>query len=99
MLIALLLSFFAFIVGFPGGSVVKNLPANSRDAGDVGSIPGMGRYPGGGNGNWLQYLAWEIPWTEGLEGYSSCGCAVRQDLVTRQQHLSCFSFFLFNLFS
>jgi len=32
--------------------VVKNLPAN---AGDVGSIPGSGRSPGGGNGNTLQY--------------------------------------------
>ena len=51
MLTALLLSFFAFVVGFPGGSVVKNLPANSRDARDVGSIPGLERYPGGGNGN------------------------------------------------
>ena len=35
-------------MGFPGGSVVKNTPAN---AGDVGSIPGSGRSPGGGNGN------------------------------------------------
>jgi len=35
-------------MGFPGGSVVKNLPAN---VGDVGSIPGWGRYPEGGNGN------------------------------------------------
>ena len=33
---------------FLGGSVVKNLPANT---GDVGSIPGSGRYPGEGNGN------------------------------------------------
>ena len=40
------------LVGFPDGSVVKNLPANS---GDVGSIPGLGRSPGGGNGNTLQY--------------------------------------------
>ena len=38
--------------GFPGGSVVKNPPAN---AGDVGSIPGSGRSPGEGNGNPLQY--------------------------------------------
>ena len=38
--------------GFPGGSVVKNPPAN---AGDVGSIPGLGRSPGEGNGNPLQY--------------------------------------------
>ena len=36
------------IVGFPGGSVVKNLPAS---AGDVGSIRGLGRSLGGGNGN------------------------------------------------
>ena len=33
---------------FSGGSVVKNLPANAEDA---GSIPGSGRYPGGGNDN------------------------------------------------
>ena len=38
--------------GFPGGSAVKNLPAN---AGDTGSISGSGRSPGGGNGNPLQY--------------------------------------------
>ena len=38
--------------GFPGVSVVKNLLAN---AGDVGLIPGLGRSPGGGNGNPLQY--------------------------------------------
>ena len=36
---------------FPGGTVVKNLPAN---AGDTGSIPGEGRSPGEGNGNPLQ---------------------------------------------
>ena len=39
------------IWGFPGGSVVKNLPAN---AGDQGLIPGSGRSPGEGNGNPLQ---------------------------------------------
>ena len=38
--------------GFPGGSVVKNLPANS---GDACSIPRSGRSPGGGNGNPFQY--------------------------------------------
>ena len=42
-------------MGFPGGSVVKNLPANAGAAGDVGLIPGSGRAPGGGNGNPLQY--------------------------------------------
>ena len=38
--------------GFPGGSVVKNLPIN---IGDVHSIPGLGKSPGEGNGNPLQY--------------------------------------------
>ena len=38
-------------VDFPGGSLVKNLPANGGDTGDVGSIPGSGRTPGEGNGN------------------------------------------------
>ena len=38
--------------GFPGGSVVKNLPVN---AGDVGLNPGWGKSPGEGNGNPLQY--------------------------------------------
>ena len=42
--------------GFPGSSVVKNLPAN---AGDASSIPGWGRSPGGGNGNLLQYSCLE----------------------------------------
>ena len=39
--------------GFSGGTVVKNLPAN---AGDTGSIPGLGRSPGVGDGNPLQYF-------------------------------------------
>ena len=38
-------------LGFPGGSVVKNQPAN---AGDVGSVSESGRSPGEGNGNLLQ---------------------------------------------
>ena len=41
--------------GFPGGAVVKNLPANAGDLGDVNLIPGSGILPGGGNGNPLQY--------------------------------------------
>ena len=40
------------ILTFPGGSAVKDLPAN---AGDVGSIPGLGSYPEEGNGNPFQY--------------------------------------------
>ena len=48
--------------GFPGGSVVKNLPANSADA---GSIPGLGRYPEEGNGNPLQYSCLGNPMDKG----------------------------------
>ena len=40
---------------FPGGSVVKNPPANTGDARDVGSVPGSARSLGEGNGNPLQY--------------------------------------------
>ena len=40
-------------MGFPGGSAVKNAPAN---AGDVSLIPGSGRSPGKGNSNPLQYF-------------------------------------------
>ena len=36
-------------VGFPGGSVVKNLPTNAGDIGDVGSIPGLARSLGKGH--------------------------------------------------
>ena len=46
---------------FPGGSVVKNLTANTGDAGDSGSIPGSGRSPGEGNSNPLQYSCLENP--------------------------------------
>ena len=38
-------------MGFPGGSVVKNPPANVGDSRGVGSIPELGRSPGVGNGN------------------------------------------------
>ena len=42
-------------LGFPGVSVVKDLPTNAGDTGDVGSISVSGRSPGEGNGNQLQY--------------------------------------------
>ena len=43
------------MVGFPGGSVVKNPPASAGDTKDVGSIPGSGRSPEKGNSSPLQY--------------------------------------------
>ena len=57
--------------------VVKNPPASVGDERDVGSMPGSGRSPGGGNGNLLQYsssiLAWKIPRTEEPGGLQSMG--------------------------
>jgi len=41
--------------------VVKNPPANAGDVRDMGSIPGLGRSPGGGNGTPLKYSCWENP--------------------------------------
>ena len=41
--------------------MVKNLPANAGEVRDIGSFPGSGRSPGGGNGNPLQYSCLENP--------------------------------------
>ena len=58
-------------MGIPGGSVVKNLPVNTGDAEDVGSISGSGRSAGGGNGNPLQYSCLENSHGQrSLAGYS-----------------------------
>ena len=46
---------------FPGGSHSK---ASVYNAGDLGSSPGLGRFPGEGNGNPTSTVAWKIPWTE-----------------------------------
>ena len=51
--------------GFPVGTEVENPPAN---AGDMGSIPGLGRYPGGGNGNPLQFPCQENAMDRGAWG-------------------------------
>ena len=56
------LIFAPYTMGFSGGSEVKNLPAN---AGDMGSITGLGRSPGEGNGNALQYSCLEDPMDRG----------------------------------
>ena len=53
------------LLGFPGGSGVKNPPANAVAAGDSGLILGSGRSPGGGNGNLLQYSCLGNPMDRG----------------------------------
>ena len=50
----------------PGGSVVKHLPDNAGEAGDMGSIPGWGKSHGEGNDNPLQYSYWENPKARGV---------------------------------
>ena len=63
------------LIGFLGGSVVKNPLAN---AGDTGSIPRSGRSPGGRNGNPLQYSCLENPmnrraWRATVHGVTESG--------------------------
>ena len=50
------------LMGFPGGSVVKNQPPS---VGGMGSIPGSGRSPREGNGNPLQYFCLKKPMERG----------------------------------
>ena len=69
--------------GFPGGSVVKNPPAN---VGDVGSIPGQGRSPGEGKGNRLQYSCLGNPMDRGAWQATVHGVAKASDTIeTKQQ--------------
>ena len=53
-------------IGFPGGTVVKNSPASAGIIRDMGLIPGLGRLPGEGNGNPLQYSCLENPMDRGV---------------------------------
>ena len=58
-------------LGFPGGSDGKE---STCDVGGLGSIPGLGRSPGGGQGNPLQYSCLENSMDRNLVGYSPGGC-------------------------
>jgi len=65
-------------VGFPVGSMVKNLPTNSGAVGDAGSISGWGRSPGEGNKNPLQYFCLENPMDRGTWWATIFGVAKRR---------------------
>ena len=62
-------------MGFPGGSVVNNPPAN---AGNTGLIPRSGRFPGKGNGNLLQYSCLGNPMDRGAWWATVHGVAKNQ---------------------
>ena len=66
--------------GLPGHSVIKNLPAN---AGNKGSIPGLGRSPGEGNGNPLQYSCLENPMDGGAWWAAVYGVSQSQTQLKR----------------
>ena len=68
--------YLSIYMGFPGDTVVKNLPANVGDTRDMGLIPGSGRFPGGENGNPLQCSCLENPMDRGAwwTTYNPLGC-------------------------
>ena len=75
---------------FPSGSDGKESTCKKKkkestcNAGDVGSIPGLGRSSGRGHGNPLQYSCLENPHRQkSLAGYSPWGCRVRHDWMTK----------------
>ena len=73
-----------WISDFPGGSVIKNMPASTRD---IGSIPGSGRSPREGNGSTLQNSCLGNPMDGGVRRATVLGLQrVGHDLVTKQQH-------------
>ena len=73
--------------GFPGGAVVKDLPANRRDAEDLGSITELGRCPGVGNGNSLQYSCLENSVDRGVWRATVHGVAKSQTLLSTNAYM------------
>ena len=72
--------------------MVKNLPANTGDSRDAGSILWSGRSPREGNGIHSSILAWKIPWTEELAGYSPRGHKKSQTWLSNQTRTAIMSF-------
>ena len=61
--------------------VVKNLPANAEEVRDMSSIPGLGRSPGGGHGNPLQYSCLGNPMDGDARWATAHGVAKESDRV------------------
>ena len=68
--------------------MVKNLLANAEELRDAGPIPGLGRFPGGGNGNRLQYSCLENSTDKGTERASVLGVAKSQTQLSTHIHTS-----------
>ena len=73
-------------MGFPSGSVVKNLTANAENKGDLSLIPGLGRSPGGGNINTVQYSCLENPMDRGTWWATIQGVAMIQIWLNTHTH-------------
>ena len=97
-----LLSLGLFCKGFPSGSVIKNQSTNEGDTGDPGSIPGLGRSPGGEHINPLQYSCLKNPkdrgaWQAMVLGVAELDTEPPKPLIERveppahtREHHSCF---------
>ena len=73
-------------IGFPGGTVVKNLPVNAEDS---DWIPGLGRSPGEGNGKPTPvFLLGKSYGQRSLVGYSPRNC--KESDTTQHTHTECF---------
>ena len=68
------LGYYKIFRGFPGGSVIKDPPANAGDEGDTGSALGQEDPLEEEVAAHSSVLAWEIPWTEEPGGLQSWGC-------------------------
>ena len=68
--------------------LMRRVPCMLRSLGDLGSIPGLGRYPREGNGNALHYLAWRTPWTEEPSRLQSIGSKSQTQLSNLTLSLS-----------
>ena len=79
-------------MGFPGGSEVKESACN---AGDLGSIPGLGRSPGEGNGNPLHYSGLENPMDRGAWWATVHGFAKSR---TRLSDFTFYRLYIFRMF-
>ena len=80
---------YLYIWGFPGGSVGKESAWNEGDTGDMGSVPGLGRSPGGGHATHSSILAWRILMDRGAWQAAVCGAAKSQTGLKLLSMLAC----------